>query len=139
MRFLIFIACILCSTNAYPMEYLAAPFKWVYGGASYMFGSKTYLEIEIESYLKTIIIPWDKITTHGKLESFLQTGIEAHLNDKAKSSPSFLAYLATLAILNQDKLVQKIENNVNDFVTKELAKRKDLSEDFVLIDQEETK
>ena len=135
MRFLIFIACIFCSTHAYSMRYLLAPFKWTYAAGSYMLGNKTYLEIEIDSYLKNTTIPWEELNTHAELELFLQKGIEAHLNDKAKSSPSFLVYLATLATLKNDaSIVQKIENNVNAFVTQELAKRRDLSEDFVLIE-----
>jgi len=105
MRFLIFIACMLYSTHAYSMRYLLAPFKWTYAAGSYMLGNKTYLEIEIDSYLKNTTIPWDELNTHAELELFLQKGIEAHLNDKAKSSPSFLIYLATLATLKNEDFV----------------------------------
>lgn len=136
MRYLLMLSFILSPIYAYPMGYLTAPFKSAYSTGLFLLGSKTYLEIEIDSLLKKMTIPPDAFTTHEKLERFVQTEVEKHINEKAKSSKLFLVYFGAIAVYYRESLIQKIENNINIFVTKELQKKSDLSDDFFLIDEE---
>ena len=104
--------------DLHSMQYLLAPHDFV----TFIFGKKTLLECEVESFLKTISTT--HCTTEEQLKIFVTKETKEHFKDKLASSYLFFAYMMMNSTIRNRPDFLDENSQINLFVTAKAKKLK---------------